>query len=77
MRRRMIPGSSGSRSAAVPSRGAPIEPTVFADVTLAMRVAHEEIFGPVLAVLPCSDEVAMLEAVNGVCSPSRRRRTST
>jgi betaine-aldehyde dehydrogenase len=43
-----------------------VEPTVFADVTPAMRIAREEIFGPVLAVLPWSDEAAMLEAVNGV-----------
>ncbi len=43
-----------------------IEPTVFADVTPAMRIATEEIFGPVLAVLPWSDEEAMLEHVNAL-----------
>ena len=29
-----------------------VEPTVFADVTPTMRIAREEIFGPVLAILP-------------------------
>jgi acyl-CoA reductase-like NAD-dependent aldehyde dehydrogenase len=32
-------------------RGYWVEPTVFGDVTMDMRVAREEIFGPVLAVL--------------------------
>ncbi len=43
-----------------------IEPTVFADVTPVMRIATEEIFGPVLAVLPWSDEDTMLEQVNAL-----------
>jgi aldehyde dehydrogenase (NAD+) len=29
-----------------------VEPTIFADVTNAMKIAQEEIFGPVLAILP-------------------------
>jgi betaine-aldehyde dehydrogenase len=43
-----------------------IEPTVFADVTPAMRIAREEIFGPVLAILKWSDEADMLRDVNAV-----------
>ncbi len=43
-----------------------VEPTVFADVKPTMRIAREEIFGPVLAVLPWSDERAMLAQVNDV-----------
>jgi betaine-aldehyde dehydrogenase len=43
-----------------------LEPTVFADVSPSMRIAREEIFGPVLAVLPWSDESDMLDAVNAV-----------
>ena len=43
-----------------------IEPTVFADVTSAMRIAREEIFGPVLAVLVWRDEDKMLAEVNAV-----------
>jgi betaine-aldehyde dehydrogenase len=39
-------------------------PTVFADVTPAMRIAREEIFGPVLSVLRWSDRDEMLGHVN-------------
>src|SRR5438105_4511705 len=35
-----------------------VEPTVFVDVKPTMRIAREEIFGPVLAVLPWSDDSA-------------------
>ncbi|HEY2818318.1 MAG TPA: aldehyde dehydrogenase family protein [Casimicrobiaceae bacterium] len=43
-----------------------LEPTVFADVTAGMRIAREEIFGPVLSILRWEDEAAMLADVNGV-----------
>ena len=43
-----------------------IEPTVFAGVTSAMRVASEEIFGPVLSVLQWKDERQMLKEVNAL-----------
>jgi len=43
-----------------------VEPTVFADVTPAMRIAREEIFGPVLSILKWSDEARMLDDVNAV-----------
>jgi betaine-aldehyde dehydrogenase len=43
-----------------------IEPTVFADVTPRMRIAREEIFGPVLAISKWSDEANMLAEVNAV-----------
>ena len=39
-------------------------PTVFADVTAAMTIAQEEIFGPVLAILPYDDDVEALEIAN-------------
>jgi NAD-dependent aldehyde dehydrogenases len=48
------------------SGGCFVPPTVFADVEAHMRIAHEEIFGPVLSVMPWTDETAMLEAVNAV-----------
>ena len=48
------------------AKGFYIEPTVFADVTPAMRVAREEIFGPVLSVFKWSDETKMLAEVNAV-----------
>lgn len=43
-----------------------IEPTVFADVTPSMRIAREEIFGPVQSVIRWSDESEMLKIVNSV-----------
>ena len=43
-----------------------IEPTVFADVRPDMRIAREEVFGPVLSVFRWRDEAQLLEAVNGV-----------
>ncbi|GAA4475649.1 aldehyde dehydrogenase family protein [Rhodococcus olei] len=42
--------TGGARAAA--ERGWFVEPTVFADVTPGMRIAREEIFGPVVVVLP-------------------------
>lgn len=46
------------------ARGFFIEPTVFTSVTADMRLAREEVFGPVLSVLRWSREEEMLEAVN-------------
>ena len=43
-----------------------IGPTVFVDVTPEMRIAREEIFGPVLSVLRWDDEAAMVRAVNAL-----------
>jgi len=43
-----------------------VEPTVFADVKHAMRIAREEIFGPVLAVLRWNDEEDLFRTVNDV-----------
>ncbi len=45
-------------------RGYYFRPTVLTDVTPAMRVAREEIFGPVLVVIPYDSEVAALEIAN-------------
>ncbi|MER6731168.1 aldehyde dehydrogenase family protein [Streptomyces puniciscabiei] len=39
-----------------PARGFHVSPTLFADCAPDMRVAREEIFGPVVAVLPFDDE---------------------
>jgi betaine-aldehyde dehydrogenase len=43
-----------------------IDPTVFVDVRPEMRIAREEIFGPVLSVLRWDDEAAMVRAVNAL-----------
>jgi len=42
-----------------------VRPTVFADVAPDMRIAQEEIFGPVLSILPYRDEDEALEIANG------------
>lgn len=46
------------------SRGWFIEPTILSDVTLNMRVAREEIFGPVLSVMRCADEAEAVRMAN-------------
>lgn len=43
-----------------------IAPTIFTDVTADMRIAREEVFGPVLSVIRWSNEETMLEQVNDV-----------
>ena len=43
-----------------------IEPTVFSNVTPQMRIAQEEIFGPVVSVLECRDLEHAIEIANGV-----------
>jgi alpha-ketoglutaric semialdehyde dehydrogenase len=43
-----------------------IEPTIFTDVSPRMRIAQEEIFGPVLSVIPCRDLDEAIEIGNGV-----------
>jgi betaine-aldehyde dehydrogenase len=48
------------------AKGLFIEPTIFADVTMDMRIGREEIFGPVLSVFKWSDEDKMLAEVNQV-----------
>ncbi|MFD9572308.1 aldehyde dehydrogenase family protein [Streptomyces sp. NPDC059982] len=42
-----------------------VTPTVFADVTPEMAIAQEEIFGPVLAILPYEDEEDAVRIANG------------
>ncbi|MFA7678569.1 MAG: aldehyde dehydrogenase family protein [Pigmentiphaga sp.] len=60
---RLIAG--GRPSSATEQRGGYfIEPTIFADVDASMRIAREEIFGPVLAIFRWTDEADMLEQVN-------------
>ncbi|WP_250537417.1 aldehyde dehydrogenase family protein [Caballeronia sp. AZ10_KS36] len=43
-----------------------IEPTIFSDVQPSMRIAKEEIFGPVMSVFRWRDEEELFDAVNGV-----------
>ena len=41
-----------------------VKPTVFADVTNDMRIAREEIFGPVLVIIPFDDEAEAIAIAN-------------
>ncbi|MGB9105647.1 MAG: aldehyde dehydrogenase family protein [Terriglobales bacterium] len=43
-----------------------LEPTVFGDVDPKMRIAQEEIFGPVVSIIPCDDCEDAIEIANGV-----------
>jgi aldehyde dehydrogenase (NAD+) len=43
-----------------------IEPTVFAGVKPSMRIAQEEIFGPVVSIIECKDLEDGIEIANGV-----------
>ncbi|MHC1559617.1 aldehyde dehydrogenase family protein [Actinomycetospora sp. C-140] len=51
--------------AALPDAGHFVAPVVFTDVTPTMRIAQEEIFGPVLVVLPFDGEEEALELADG------------
>jgi aldehyde dehydrogenase (NAD+) len=42
-----------------------VQPTVFANVEHEMRISQEEIFGPVLSVIPFDDEQDALRIANG------------
>jgi aldehyde dehydrogenase (NAD+) len=43
-----------------------VEPTLFADVTETMRIAQEEVFGPVLAVMKAKDFTDALRIANNI-----------
>jgi betaine-aldehyde dehydrogenase len=68
----MVAVASAARTqAAAPNlpsqaKGFYVEPTIFADVTMDMRIGKEEIFGPILFLLKWSDEEKMLAQVNQV-----------
>jgi aldehyde dehydrogenase (NAD+) len=47
------------------TKGYFIEPTVFADVTMDMTIAKEEIFGPVACVIKFSTEEEAIKIANG------------
>ncbi len=48
------------------AKGFFVEPTIFADVTETMRIAQEEIFGPVLAVMRAKDFADALRIANNI-----------
>jgi aldehyde dehydrogenase (NAD+) len=73
----------GGRPSHLP-KGYYVEPTLFADVDNSMTIAQEEIFGPVLAVIPFDDEEDAIRIANdsgyglsgGVFSGSEERGTA-
>jgi aldehyde dehydrogenase (NAD+) len=58
----LVAGGTG-RPAGV-NRGYYVRPTVFGDVTPQMRIAREEIFGPVLSIMSYDTEEAAIEIAN-------------
>jgi len=43
-----------------------LEPTVFTEVDPKMRIAQEEIFGPVVSIIPCDDIANAIEIANNI-----------
>lgn len=62
---KLLTGGGPPKDAAL-KNGFFIEPTVFDEVAPTMRIAREEIFGPVMSVLAWSDYEDMLAKANGV-----------
>ena len=58
----LVAGGLGKPPAA--DRGYFVRPTVFGDVTPQMRIAHEEIFGPVLSIIPYDSEDEAIAIAN-------------
>jgi (Z)-2-((N-methylformamido)methylene)-5-hydroxybutyrolactone dehydrogenase len=56
-------GSSASRSEC--GSGWFVQPTIFTGVSPDMRIANEEVFGPVLSVIPFEDEEDAIRIANG------------
>lgn len=58
---RLVAGGGRPKSL---SKGWFVEPTVFADVTNDATIAREEIFGPVLSIIPYTDEAEAVRIAN-------------
>ena len=56
--------AGGSTPGGALARGSFLEPTVFDRADNRMRIAQEEIFGPVLTIIPFADEAEVLRLVN-------------
>ena len=55
---------TGGKPPEAMKRGFYFEPTIFADVRNDMRIAREEVFGPVLSLIPFTDEEDALRIAN-------------
>ena len=62
---RLIYGGGPARGTGL-DRGTFIEPTVFSDVTNDMRIAQEEVFGPVLSIIGFEDEAEAIRIANDI-----------
>jgi betaine-aldehyde dehydrogenase len=62
---RLVCGGGRPRDPAL-ANGWFVEATVFADVTPSMRLFREEVFGPVLALIPWDDEDQLIQQVNAL-----------
>lgn len=60
---RLVTGGEPARDGEL-VKGLFIKPTIFADVSNSMRVAREEIFGPVLSIIPFDEEAEAVEIGN-------------
>jgi betaine-aldehyde dehydrogenase len=58
--------TGGEHPEGAPSGGYYVTPAVFADVRGEMAIAREEIFGPVISILPWDDYDDMIELANAV-----------
>ena len=41
-----------------------MQPTIFGEVSNSMRIAREEVFGPILSIIPFADEAQAIEIAN-------------
>ncbi|MGH8210061.1 MAG: aldehyde dehydrogenase family protein [Steroidobacteraceae bacterium] len=62
---RLVAGGSRPPGAAF-ERGYWVEPTVFADVRSDMRIAREEVFGPILSILEWNSDAEAIAIANDV-----------
>src|ERR1035437_8339375 len=62
---KLVTGGHG-RDQDVYQHGWFLEPTVFTDVDPKMRIAQEEIFGPVVSIIPCDDIENAIEIANNI-----------
>ena len=56
--------ATGGKRPSHMNRGYYIEPTLFTNVDNSMTIAQEEIFGPVLSLIPCDDEEDAIRIAN-------------
>ena len=56
----------GGNPAPIDGKGNYVQPTLFVDARNDMRIAQEEIFGPVLTAIPFADEAEALEIANDI-----------